>query len=242
MDQHGKSPLSFGRRELIATIVGVLLYAGISWLTNIFPLTAAEGVDIRPGVAVPIFFGLVFGPVVGFVVGLAGNFLSDLWTGWLVYPPDPATGNLLLDLTQGYLLNWQAGSGLMGLVAGLATFFGRRYRTLADHVRALAFSALGIVVGMGFAALTDIWLDGLTFDFVLTQYLIPAVQVNLLNTVILVPILLFNYEHLDLGSLAWWRSALMRRLLLGILVSAALPVALLGLFLTQQATSAAVGQ
>ncbi|MFQ6015464.1 MAG: ECF transporter S component [Anaerolineae bacterium] len=231
-----RTTLAPGRREMLAMFAGVLLYGGISWLTNIFPLAAAEGVDIRPGVAVPIFFGFVFGPFVGFVTGTVGNFLGDLWTGWLAYPPDPATGNLLLDLVQGYLLNWQVGSGLMGLIPGLLALLNRRYITFTDHLRALAFTVLGIVVGMGFASFTDIPLDNLEFNFVLSQYFIPVVRVNLLNAVILVPILLFNYERFDLSSTAWIRSGLMQRLLLTILVSAALPVALLGLFLTQQTT------
>jgi len=221
---------------MLAMLAGVLLYGGISWLTNIFPLAAAEGVDIRPGVAVPIFFGFVFGPLVGFVTGMVGNFLADLWTGWLAYPPDPATGNLLLDLVQGYLLNWQVGSGLMGLIPGLLVLLNRRYVTFTDHLRALAFTVLGIVVGMGFASFTDIPLDNLEFNFILSQCFIPVVQVNLLNAVVLVPILLFNYERFDVTSTEWVRSGLMQRLALAILISAALPVALLGLFLTQQTT------
>lgn len=225
-----------GRREALAVLVGTLLYGGLSWLTNIFPLTAAEGVDIRPGVAVPIIFGLVYGPVVGFLTGTLGNFLGDLWTGWLAYPPDPATGNLLLDLIQGYLLNWQVGSGLMGLIAGLATFVTRRYTAVRDYLRALAFTVVGIVVGMGFASFTDLYLDNLDPYFAWSQYFVPVVRVNLFNAIVLVPILLFNYEHLDLQSTDWIRSGLMQRLLIAILVSAALPVALLGLFLSQQAS------
>lgn len=232
--------LALGRREMLAMLVGVLLYGGISWLTNIFPLAAAEGVDIRPGVAVPIFFGFVFGPVVGFITGTVGNLLADLWTGWLVYPPDSATGNLLFDLVQGYLLNWQVGSGLMGLIPGLLALFNRRYRTFTDQLRALAFTVLGIVVGMGFASFTDIPLDNLSFNVALSEEFIPAIQVNLISAVILIPILLFNYERLDLQSADWIRSGLMRRLSLAILVSAALPVALLGLFLTQQTTGVTI--
>jgi energy-coupling factor transport system substrate-specific component len=234
------SHLAVGRREILAMAGGALLYGGISWITNVFPLAGAAGVDIRPGVVVPIFFGFVFGPVVGFVTGTLGNLLADLWSGYLVYPPDPATGNLALDLTQGYLLNWQVGNGLMGLIPGLLALFNRRYFSLGDQLRALAFGVLGIVVGMGFASFTDIPLDNLSFNAALFEEFIPAVRVNIVNAVILVPILLFNYERLDLQSTAWTRSGLMQRLLIAILISAALPVALLGFLLVQQTTGAKV--
>lgn len=236
-----RRPFALGRRELLAMLVGVLLYGGMSWLTNSFLLTSAAQVQIgsgvalsisvRPAVAVPIFFGLVFGPIVGFVTGAFGNLLGDSWSGYLVYPPEPSTGNLLLDLTQGYLLNWQVGNGLMGLIAGLVVLYRRRFLSFGDQLRALLFVALGIVVGMGFASFTDMFLDNLTFDFALRQYFIPVVLVNLANALILVPILLFNYARLDLHSLGWFRSGLMRRLLLIILISAAVPMALASLFL-----------
>ncbi|MFQ5794188.1 MAG: ECF transporter S component [Candidatus Bipolaricaulia bacterium] len=233
-----RKPLALGQRGMLAMIVGMLLYGGISWLTNIFPLAAAEGVEIRPGVAVPIFFGFVFGPIVGFFTGMLGNLLGDLWSGYLVYPPDPATGNLPLDLVQGYLLNWQVGNGLMGLIPGLLTLFNRRYFNFTDQLRALAFTVLGIVVGMSFASFTDIPLDDLSFNFALSEEFVPAIQVNLIAAVILVPILLFNYERLDLRSTDWTRSGLMKRLFIAILISAALPVALLGFLLAQQTTGA----
>ncbi len=225
-----------GRKEWLAMIAGALLYGGMSWLTNIFPLNVAGGVDIRPGVAVPIFFGFAFGPLVGFVVGALGNFFGDWWSGYIVYPPDPATGNLVIDVIQSTYLNWQVGNGLMGLVAGVLPLFNHRYRTLTDQLRAAFFIFLGVVLGMGFASFTDIPLDHLGLKFVWSQEFLPAVRGNLINALLLVPILLFNYERLDLRSFAWLRSGLLQRLLLVILISAALPVALLGFFLTQQTT------
>lgn len=213
---------------------GIALYAGISWLTNIFPMSAARNVDIRPGVVVPIFFGLVCGPGVGFFTGFFGNLLGDLWSGNIAYPPADPTGSLAMDLIQGCYLNWQVGNGLMGLIPGLARLIGKRYSTLGDHFRALVFAFLGVVGGMGFASLLDIPLIGMDLVSALDQSFIPAARINLINAVVLLPILLFNYDRFDLKSADWLSSGLMRRMLLAILVSAALPVALLGLFLTQE--------
>jgi len=228
---------SVGRRELIAMNVGVLLYAGITGITSFANLGEAIGGDIRPAIAIPIFFGFAFGPVVGFVVGALGNFIYDAYAGWLHFPPNPSTGILLTDIIVGFLLNWEVGNGLIGLVPGLWALRHRRYYTWHEQLWAFAFLSIGIISGVGFAALIDVFIyPGASLTTFMTQFP-PIVRVNLINAALLVPILLFNYERLDLQNRRWLRSTLLHRLLLTILLSAALPTALLGLFLSNQATT-----
>jgi hypothetical protein len=218
-------------------VAGAALYAALSWSTNVFHMEAAAEVQIRPGVAVPIFFGLVYGPIVGFFVGAAGNFAGDLVSGLIPYALAVPQGDLTSDTLRAYLVNWQVGNGLMGLIPGLAAMYYRRYFSLTDQLRALAVIAVAVVVGIGFAACTHPWVDGtVSLDAALSLYFLPIVKVNLINAAVIVPVLLFNYERFDVTSTDWLASGLMRRLLVAILVSAALPVALLGLFLTQQTT------
>ena len=226
-----------GRRELYAMVGGAVLYAVLCWLTNIFQLKAAADLQVRPGVSVPIFFGFVFGPVVGFVTGALGNFMADLASGLLPYPPAVPMGRPVFDLLRSHLLNFQIGNGIMGLIPGIAALYYRRYFSLRDQLRALAVAALGVVVGMAFASFSHMLVDP-TVDVngALHQYLIPIARVNLVNSLIVVPILLFNYERFDLRSTDWIHSDIMRRLSIAILVSAALPVGLLSVFLTQQTT------
>ena len=239
---------AIGRRELVAMVVGALLYGGLSYLNSVFKLQAAPGLQIRPGVAVPIFFGFVYGPWVGLVTGLVGNFIGDWSSGLLPYcvahpgwTPNCAlypTGNAFFDFMRTMIINWQVGNGLMGLVPGLAALFYRQYYTGHDQLRALAVTAGAILAGIGFASFTHVYVDApLSLEMALNLYFLPTVKVNLVNAAVLVPLLLFNYEHIDLTSMDWLHSGLMQRLLLAILISAALPVALLGLFLTQQATT-----
>lgn len=230
---------SVARREIIAMIAGPLLYAGLSWTTNVFHMQAAADMQIRPAVAVPVFFGFVFGPVVGFVTGAAGNFFGDSLSGLLPYRAATPMGNPVIDWLRAYLINWQIGNGLMGLIPGIAAMYYRRYFSLSDQLRAVLFAVLGVLIGIGFAAFGHTFVDptvdlGIAFN----SFFVPLVKVNLLNAVIIVPILLFNYERFDVTSTEWTQSGLMRQLLMAILVSAALPIALLGLFLTQQATGA----
>lgn len=232
---------SIRRREVAAMAIGVVLYAGLSWMTNVFNLAGSTSLQIRPGVAVPVFFGFVFGPIVGFVTGMVGNFLGDFASGYVPDLSIQPVGNPSLDLVRIYYLNWQIGNGLMGLIPGLAALFFRRYYTLADQLRALAVGIVAVILGMGFASYTELLVNpAVDSDTALNQYFLPATRSNLANAIVLVPILLFNYERFDLRSTDWLRTALMRRLLIAILVSAALPVALLGLFLTQQSTGTLV--
>jgi energy-coupling factor transport system substrate-specific component len=230
---------SVARREIIAMIAGPLLYAGLSWTTNVFHMQAAADMQIRPAVAVPVFFGFVFGPVVGFVTGAAGNFFGDSLSGLLPYRAATPMGNPVIDWLRAYLINWQIGNGLMGLIPGIAAMYYRRYFSLSDQLRAVLFAVLGVLIGIGFAAFGHTFVDtAVDLGIAFNSFFVPLVKVNLLNAVIIVPILLFNYERFDVTSTEWTQSGLMRQLLMAILVSAALPIALLGLFLTQQATGA----
>jgi methyl-accepting chemotaxis protein len=167
------------------------------------------------------------------IVGFFGNLLGDFLTGWLSYPPNPSTGNAMLDIVKGFFLHWQLGNGLMGAIAGLATLYSTRYITFKDYLRAFVFTAIAILLSMGLASVIDVNLFSMSFQDGLQGLFLPVVRVNLVNAAILVPILLYNRQHLDLSSTTWIQSGMMRRLSFAILLSAALPVALLGFFFVQ---------
>lgn len=233
--------LRIGKRELAAMLVGVLLYVGASWVTNFatlgFGAESALAGTIRPGVAVPIFCGLVFGPIVGFVVGFFGNLLLDFIAGYVTLPPLGASPATIVTSLQ---LNWEFGNGLMGLIPGIAAMFHRRYVTRRELVRAVGISFVAIIVGIGLAATLDPLLFPASYanvssvwDVVLWEQFIPITLTNCINATVIVPIVLFNYERLDLRSRDSLRSGLMRRILLTIVISAAVPITLLTIFLFQ---------
>lgn len=227
-------------RPWLAIVLGSLLYGGLSWVTNFSAISGAFDGNLRPGVAIPIVFGFIYGPFVGFMVGFLGNLGLDYSSGFLGYPPDPATGNVLRDVVAGYFLNWQIGNGLFGLIPGLWSRWHRRYDRTRDLLWATLVTAVAILAGVTFAALTDMLLfDYVDLAFAINQELLPIGSVNLINALILTPILLFNYVHLNYRALPSIHSGLMRRLLLTLVISGALPVGLLGLFLFQQTTGAA---
>lgn len=190
-------------------------------------MPSVSQVALRPSVCIPIFFGFVFGPVVGFFTGAVGNILGDFLTGWGVYPV------------------WDIGNGLMGMVPGLAMLFADKKRSLdfltilvavlIVIVAALIFlspqvvgpwafiigglvviggrfilerisvdlaainlwGTLGIIIGIGFASIADIWINGYSFTTAIIGEFAPAAGPNILNSMILSPILLAAYQAIQ---------------------------------------------
>ncbi len=174
-----RSIWSVGVRQVVYMALGAALYAALSILTNFLKLPSVGNVSIRPGIVIPLFFGAVFGPVVGFFVGLIGNFLGDLISGYGVY------------------WNWDLGNGLIGLIAGLAIYGTLRrlgyYRNPSLIVIAEVLSAVGIIVGIGFAAYTDIWVSKYDFAAATSEF-VPAAVSDLIFGLILLPIFLVAYN------------------------------------------------
>ena len=167
---------SIGVRHVVFMALGAALYAGISYVTNSLQLPGASNVSLRPGIVIPLFFGVVFGPWVGLFTGGVGNLLNDLFTGTVYW-------------------NWDLGNGLIGFVAGLAMYLTwGRYNTVNKIVIAEIFSVVGIIVGLGFAAYSDIWVSQITPATATTGEFIPATLPDIVFGVILLPILLVAYN------------------------------------------------
>lgn len=233
MDGYAQKLLTLIRMQLLTPVVGAMLYASLAWLTTIFPLATAGDVNIRPGIVVPIFFGFAFGAKVGFFTGMAGNFLGDLFSGVVAFPLPVVFDNQLVNFAAGTYLPWQLGNGLMGMIPGFARRRIVHYSSFKDYGTALLIAIFGIVVGMGVASILTVGLGVADANFVLTQYFIPAVWSNIYNIILLLPVLLYNFEYFDVTAFKALRSKFMRRLLFVILGAAGLPIVLLGLFLIQ---------
>jgi uncharacterized membrane protein len=227
-----------GTREVVYMGIGAALYGVLSWLFNgsVFAVPSVSQVALRPGIVIPILFGYLFGPVVGFFTGVVGNTLGDLLSGW-VSP------------------QWSFGNGLIGLISGMVLLFGDKKRSLnallivsavvavlatviwllyPDEVNQMAapwdqpltvvagvsallglaiaaavrflwgkdidvaasvvWGSLGILIGIGFAAISDIWVNGYTLATAVVGEFLPAAGPNLIQAAILVPLLLVAYK------------------------------------------------
>lgn len=166
----------FEVRHVVFAALGAALYAGLSYVTNALQLPGASNVALRPGIVIPLFFGVVFGPWVGLFTGVVGNSINDLLQG-------------------GFYWNWELGIGLIGFVAGLVIYWTRgRYTKVSKIVFAEIASTVGLIVGLGFASLTDIWVSQASFQTVIFSEFLPALLPDLVLGLILLPILLVAYN------------------------------------------------
>jgi uncharacterized membrane protein len=240
-----------GTREVVYMSIGAALYAIISYLFNgtVFFVPSLSQVSLRPAIAIPMFFGYAFGPVVGFFTGVVGNTVGDALTGF------------------GFSPQWSVGNGLVGMIAGLVYLFSDKKRSMdtvlvisgvlavlatalfflnrdnpnmlffdpgnnifgdqqistfagisivvgfilvlavrflfnqnIDVAAAVTWSMLGNLLGLGFAAISDIWINGFSPAAAIVGEFLPAAGPNLLFAAILVPILVVAYASVQRQS------------------------------------------
>jgi uncharacterized membrane protein len=233
-----------GTRQVVYMAIGAALYAVFSYLFNgsVFVVPSVSQVALRPAIAIPMFFGYTFGPVVGLFTGAVGNMFGDALTGFGLSP------------------QWSVGNGLVGMIAGMvflfkdkkrsmdtvliigavltalatvvyfigrstpnmmyfnapANIFGDQPITLVaglsivigfvlvlivrfgfgkniDVAAAVTWGMLGNMIGLGFAALSDIWINGYSPVVAVVGEYVPSAGPNLIFAAILVPILVVAY-------------------------------------------------
>lgn len=171
-----KSLWTFGTREVVFAAIGAALYGVLSWATNILALPAAGNISLRPAVAIPMFFGIAFGPVVGFLAGFVGNVLGDFLSGY------------------GFWWAWDLGNGIMGMIPGLIFMMMTDYKSWPNIWKAEVMVVIGAVVGMLVPSLLEIPLSGIDLNTAIVGYWMPAAISDTINGLIIVPILMVAYD------------------------------------------------
>jgi hypothetical protein len=233
-----------GTREVVYMSIGAALYAIFSYIFNgtVFAVPSVSQVALRPAIAIPMFFGYAFGPVVGFFTGAVGNMFGDALTGFGL-SPQWSVGNGLVGLVAGmvflfkdkkrsmntvliisavlaalasiiYLLNptienllffapeqnvfgdqqitlFAGLSALVGLILVLAVRIG--FNKDIDMAAAVTWGMLGNFLGIGFAAISDIWINGYSPSVAIVGEFLPSAGPNLIFAAILVPLLVSAY-------------------------------------------------
>jgi uncharacterized membrane protein len=240
-----------GTREVVYMAIGAALYAVFSYLFNgtVFVVPSASQVALRPAIAIPMFFGYTFGPVVGFFTGAVGNMFGDALTGFGL-SPQWSIGNGLIGMIAGmvflfkdkkksmdtvliigavltalatiiFFLNRSApnmlyfapdqnifGDQQISMLAGLSALIGFILVLLVriffsgniDVAAAVTWGMLGNLLGLGFAAISDIWINGFPFGVAIVGEFIPSAGPNLIFAAILVPILVAAYASVQRQS------------------------------------------
>ena len=234
-----------GTRQVVYMAIGAALYAVFSYIFNgtVFVVPSVSQVSLRPAIALPMFFGYAFGPVVGFFTGAVGNMFGDALTGFGL-SPQWSIGNGLVGLISGmvwlfrdrkrsidmviaisavlavaasllYFFNQDVqnllffdpennifGDATITLFAGISALIGLvlivavRYifRDNIDVASAVAWGMVGNLLGIGFAAISDIWINGYSPVVAIVGEFLPAAGPNLIFAAILVPVLVLAYN------------------------------------------------
>jgi len=240
-----------GTRQVVWMAIGAALYAVFSWLFNgtVFVVPSLSQVSLRPAIAIPMFFGYAFGPVVGFFSGAVGNMFGDALTGFGL-SPQWSIGNGLVGFVAGLWMLFKDRkqslntvlwvSGILSVLAGLLYFlnpainnlnyynpandtFGETQISLfagisiligliivlavrfgfannEEVATAVTWSMLGNILGIGFAAISDIWINGFSFTAAMVGEFLPAAGPNLIFAAILVPLLVGAYASVQRQS------------------------------------------
>ncbi|WKZ52773.1 MAG: ECF transporter S component [Anaerolineales bacterium] len=240
-----------GTREVVWMAIGAALYAVFSWYFNatVFVVPSLSQVALRPAIAIPMFFGYAFGPIVGFFTGAVGNMFGDAISGFGLSPQwsignglvgfiaglpalfasrKKATdtvlwvgGALVLLATIVYLLNrgetnmmfFDPANNVFGdqpiaLTAGIALLVGFvlvlivrfAFEKNAAVGEAVIWGMLGNILGLGFAAISDIWINGFSPTAAIVGEFLPAAGPNLIFAAILVPLLVAAYAAVQRQS------------------------------------------
>lgn len=240
-----------GTREVVYMAIGAALYAIFSYLFNgtVFAVPSLSQVALRPAIAIPMFFGYAFGPVVGFFSGAVGNMFGDALTGFglspqwsignglvgfiaglvMLFPNKKQSMNTVLYLSAGlavlatvfYFLNssqanlnyFDPENNIFGdaqislfagvsILIGLALVLGVRFAFGKDEniAAAVTWSMLGNILGLGFAAISDIWINGYSLTAAIVGEFLPAAGPNLIFAAILVPLLVVAYSAVQRQS------------------------------------------
>jgi hypothetical protein len=85
------------------------------------------------------------------------------------------------------------------IVGGVVVIAGRFVleRVSVDLAAVNLWGTLGIIIGIGFAAISDIWVNGYSFTTAIIGEFAPAAGPNILNSMILTPILLAAYQAIQ---------------------------------------------
>jgi len=234
-----------GTREVVYMAIGAALYAVFSYLFNgtVFVIPSLSQVSLRPAIAIPMFFGYAFGPVVGFFTGAVGNMFGDALTGFGL-SPQWSIGNGLVGFISGlvflfkdkkksvdtvlyisgalailavalFFLNRDVTNGLyfvatepVSLFAGLTIVIGFvlvaavrfGFAKNEDVVAAVTWGMLGNILGIGFAAISDIWINGFSVPAAVVGEFLPAAGPNLIFAAVLVPLLVAAYAAVQRQS------------------------------------------
>jgi energy-coupling factor transport system substrate-specific component len=145
----------------VKTVVIIAIGAALYGLGGLISVPVFANTTIKPAMAILALFAGLYGPIVGFLVGFLGHWITDMFAGWGVWP------------------TWMLGSGIVGIVIGLFPMLTKH--SLDSGVFSnkqvglfILLAFIGNFVGYSVSAILDFLLFAEPLDKVVTQQLIIA--------------------------------------------------------------------
>src|SRR3989440_8969230 len=154
---------SIGRRQLVAMLIGALLFAALFFLSDTFELIYFASItSIALACATLLFLGTVFGPWAGLFTGVGGLLIVGLLENQRVF-----------DIFFGKL---ELGFAIAGFIAGLTLFITKgRYNNAQAIATAGGISIIGSFIGTYIDYFPYIGiLDLISFSVIPSLVLLPA--------------------------------------------------------------------
>jgi energy-coupling factor transport system substrate-specific component len=111
-------------------------------------------------------------------------------------------GNIISDLLSGYgfWFWWDLGNGIQAMIPGLIFLTIVSYKDFGSIIKAEIMVVIGIIVGMGLASLSEMWVSGTDFPTTVAVNFMPAFITNMIWGLVLVPILMVAYSAIQSRS------------------------------------------
>ena len=161
--------MNLSAKTVVVVAIGAALY-GIGGLP-MFGIPVFANTTLKPAMAVLALFSVMFGPLVGFLVGFIGHWVTDLFAGWGVW------------------LTWILGSGIVGFIMGMFPSLTQRNLEkglfpIRDFALFVGLALAGNVIGYGCSAFLDSILYGEPEAKVYTQMAIVSAGNTILIAVV----------------------------------------------------------
>ena len=186
--------------------LSTLMWIGVAGLgvATILAITAPDDIT-EFGFGAPVN-SLWWIPLLGIALLLVINFVPRLWPILM--------GVVLLGLAWGAIssfISGETGAGILLLVltligAGMAYILYSRREAITESMSDLdtrtiiVWGVLANIIGMGFAALADIWVSGLTPIAAFAGEFVPAAGPNILFAILLAPLLYGAWQQAQMQS------------------------------------------
>ncbi len=156
--------------------IGAALYAVVTWAFNVWQIPGAGQCGHSPGSGHSDVLRHRFWSDCGTYHGFVGNILADLLSGY------------------GFWIWWDLGNGIMGLIPGLFSVLITDFKGGRSVLLAEISVVLGVLLGMGVAAISEMWVSGADMNTVIFANFLPAFITNVLWGLVLLPLLMVAYS------------------------------------------------